>query len=158
MNRRILAGIAMLVAVSLFVAPLVSPIPNPETDVVVSIGPPEPDPVPAEYGSVAKTTYRYQNLPAAAQEFFDDQVSTDSRELIVPTEVPAPWAPPSKATAASIANNSGQVLKKGQYYPMYIGTYTPQPPLLAAIPRFGALVGAIGSGTISGYFILTAED
>ena len=156
MNRRMLAVIAMLVAVPLFVAPLVSPIPNPETSVVVNIGPPQPDPVPAEY--VGKTTYRYQNLSAAAQEFFDTQVSSDSRELIAPTAVPAPWVPPGNGTAAAIANNSGQVLKKGQYYPMYIGTYTPQPPFVAAALRFGALGGAIGLGTLAGYFVLTAEN
>lgn len=156
MNRRVLAFIVLLIAVPLFAAPLVAPIPNPEPLVTVSIGPAEPDPVPAEYGHVSQTTYRYQNLSAAAQHFFDTQNASDDETHLPPETVPAPWASRVNATASAIATTDGQVVKDGQYYPMYVGMVTPQPPLSAVMPRFGALIAAIGLGDLAGYFFLTA--
>jgi hypothetical protein len=154
MNRRYLAVIALLVALGLFAAPLVSPIPNQEPHVRVDLSKSKPD----SFEDV-KPTYRYQNLSDSAQHFFDTQVSTDDEPPIPLADVPAPWAPSDNVTARAIADaeNDLQVVKHGRYYAMYLVWTVPQPPLTAVVPRFGALMAAIGLGTLAGYVALTAE-
>lgn len=183
MNRRHRAVIALVIAVGLFGAPLISPVPNYDAHLKMENKPVNTSIVEEKENQKGNITMvRYQNLSTSAQRFFD-RVNNDngsnerlqrafsytdisgmvknhngSDDIIVPfDEAPKPW---STFVPKSGDNNleTISVHKDGQYYLMDIHRDTPGPSLQAFMLRLGPLLGAIGLGTLAGYFTLTTED
>lgn len=159
MNRRLLAVIAVLIAVGLFGAPLVSPVPDygPHLKVTVSDEPATFSTAEEKEKKLRnKTTMDYQNLSAPAQHLFDTADKSQNTE----TTVRMDEAPESLATLVpeDTSSNIVYVHKDGHYYDTYLYRFTPKPSLQAFLLRVGSLLGAIGLGTLAGYFVLTAED
>lgn len=163
MNRRHLAVIAVVIAVGLFAAPLVSPVPNYDAHLKVVSG---DDPVDISTNEMEEkangrgiASVRYENLSTSVQRLFDRAYKNDgySDEPAVPMdEAPESWVtlvPNGEHAAASV-----YVRKDGQYYRTGLSRVTPAPSLQAFMLRLGPLLGAIGLGTIAGYLFLTAEE
>jgi hypothetical protein len=160
MNRRHLAVIAMLIAVPLFGAPLVSPVPTYDAHLEVGVYN-EPTTWPTEQAKEKElrntTTLRYRNLSAPAQRLFDRAYKQPGEEISVRlAEAPETWGAlvPEKSRYLDFV----YVYKDGHYYSVQLSQYTPGPSFLAFMLRLGPLLGAIGLGTLAGYFVLTAED
>lgn len=161
MNRRHLTVIAVVLAVGLFVAPLISPVPEYGPHLRVHAND-EPMNVSTETGGESQLrsgqTLRYGNLSSAAQQLIDEG-HTAERFGDEPT-VPLGEAPESFASLAPEdgAYSAVYVQKDGQYYAVELRQYTPSPSLLEFLLRIGSLFGAIALGTLAGYFTLTRED
>lgn len=105
-----------------------------------------------------RTILRYQNFSAAAQRLYDTATENGDNEVIVTIdEAPESLVAhlPEKTEGVS---HSIYVQKDGQYYHTNLHRFTPKPSLGAFMLRLGPLLGAIGLGTLAGYFVLTAED
>lgn len=160
MNRRHRAIMALVIALPLFAGPLVSPVPNYDAHLQMdtkSMNASTMEENEKRWGNI--TTVRYQNLSTPAQRFFDRvNKHNGSDDIMLPlTEVPKPWStfvPKSGDYDRDIV----YVHKDDQYYLMDIRRLTPGPSLQAFMLRLGPLLGAIGLGTLAGYFTLTAED
>jgi hypothetical protein len=160
MNRRHLAVIAVVIAVGLFAAPLVSPVPDygPHLEVDVYDKPVKFSTTEEKKDRLRnETTMRYRNLSAPAQRLFEKAYKHPGEEISVRLdEAPETWATlvPEKSRYAKLV----YVHKDGHYYSMQLSQFTPGPSFLAFMLRLGPLLGAIGLGTLAGYFVLTAED
>lgn len=160
MNRRHLAVIALVIAVGLFGAPLVSPVPDygPHIDVGAH---PVNFTTEQEKSSQLRnaTTVDYQNLSDSTQHLFDRANKSDRRDDVT---VRFEEAPDSLTTLFSNGSESElnqiYVHKDEQYYHMDLYRFTPGPSLQTLMLRLGPLLGAIGLGTLAGYFVLTTED
>ncbi len=152
MNRRWLTVIALLIALPLFAAPLVSPIPDQEPHLSVTSEDSGTEPI-----QYLETSVQYQNLSNPAQRILDKSFQ-DSTTVSVPLdEVPEPWAslaPDKRRGEATYL----QAVRNGRYYEVRIERFLPQPPLPAVVLRLGPLAVAIALGDLAGYFFLTAED
>ena len=158
MTRRHLAVIAVLIAVGLFVAPLVSPVPDyaPRLEVDVNSE-------PSDFSTEAEreqeigntTTMRYQNLSPSAQRLFERGLKSETEVTVQYDEAPEAFA---TLVPTSGYSESVYVRKDGQYYFMVLAQTTRQPSFLAFMLRAGAFLGAVGLGSLAGYFVLTAED
>ena len=170
MNRRHLAVIALVIAVPLFAAPLVSPVPDYGPHLQVATND-EPVNFPTEKVKESRlrnvTTLHYQQLSPSAQHVFNTSVNYDAAVMFAksaPTSFPLDEAPEPWTTLAS-ANQSGGlerslvfVSKHGRYYAVRLIQFTPGPSFQAFMLRLGPLLAAIGLGTLAIYFVLTAED
>ncbi|MFC7193193.1 hypothetical protein ACFQL7_27685 [Halocatena marina] len=98
---------------------------------------------------------RYQQLSTPAQRLFD-RGSKKRNEVTVPYDE----APESFATLVPESGYAETIYirKDGQYYYVEISQTTQRPSFQAFLLRLGSLLGAIGLGTLAGYFVLTAED
>ncbi|UPM44779.1 hypothetical protein [Halocatena salina] len=167
MNRRHRAVIAVLIAVPLFGAPLVSPVPNYDAHIEMGVHqePVNQSAIETEKKQVGDVpTVHYQNLSVPAQRLFESGYNATWNGILIengPTvpldEAPEPWATliptRSKGDATTV-----YVHKDGHYYETKLHRFTPKPSLQAFGLRLGSLLGAIGFGTLAGYFGLTAED
>lgn len=162
MNRRRLAVIALVIAVPLFGTPLVSPVPDygPHLRVIVND---DPTTFPTEQAKENQlrntTTMDYQNLSAHAQRLFERGYTTEQfadEPAVRLDEVPESWT-----TLVPNESDTGRfiyIYKDDEYYYTGFQQFTPGPSLQAFILRLGPLIGAIGFGTLAGYFVLTIED
>lgn len=179
MNRRHRAVIALVIAVGLFGAPLVSPVPNYDAHLQMENKPVNLSTIEKGDKQVGNmTTVRYQTLSTPAQRFFDrvnkgngsnerlqrafppDVVNkhNGSDDIIVPLdEVPKPWST-FVPKSGDYDRATVYVHKDGQYYSMDIERSTPGPSFQALMLRLGSLLGAVGLGTLAGYFTLTTEE
>jgi hypothetical protein len=162
MNRRHLAVIAVVIAVGLFAAPLISPVPDYDAHLEVSV---IDDPVNFSADNLDEierrdvTKMRYQTLTAPAQRLFERAYKAEGY-FNGPT-VPRDEAPESWVTLVPKGDHamaSVYVRKDGHYYRTRLSFVTPAPSLQAFMLRLGPLLGAIGLGTLAGYFVLTAEN
>ncbi|RRJ31459.1 hypothetical protein [Halocatena pleomorpha] len=167
MNRRHRAVIAVLIAVPLFVTPLVSPVPNYDAHIEMGVHQEPVNQSASETGQQQvgdAPTVRYQNLSAPGQRLFDsgynDTVWSGILMEDAPTvpldEAPEPWATlvPTRSKGATTV----YVHRDGHYYETVLHRFTPKPSLPAFGLRLGSLLGAIGFGTLAGYFGLASED
>jgi hypothetical protein len=158
MNRRPLAIIAVIIAVGLFIAPLISPVPDhaPRLEVDAASEPSDFSSVEEREKEIGNTTtLRYQNLSPAAQRLFE-KGSTQPDGVTVRYK-----KAPEVFTTLIPRSGSGEIVyvqKDGQYYYMVLGQNTRQPSLLAFMLRAGSFLGAVGLATLAGYFVLTAKD
>lgn len=154
MTRQQLAIIALLVAVPLFVIPLVSPIPDQEPHLKMTReGNGQLNPI-----QYLEQTVRYQTLSSPAQHLFATLFQDSGTTTVPLDEVPKPWArlaPDDQEPGGSPTYL--QVVKNGRYYEVRLERFLPQPPLPAVVLRLGPLVAAIAVGNLAGYFLLTAE-
>jgi hypothetical protein len=170
MNRRHLAVVALIIAVPLFAAPLVSPVPDygPHLQVATNNEPVTFETEKRKENVLQnETTMRYQNLSASAKRFFDTSVkyySDVAFEKEGPTSFPLAEAPEPWATLAPADQGKGPdttfvyVVKNGQYYSVVLFRFTPGPSLQELMLRLGPLLAAIGLGTVASYLFLTAEE
>ncbi|MFC6964058.1 hypothetical protein [Halocatena marina] len=160
MNRRYLAVIAVLIAVPLFAGPLVSPVPDYGPHIEISA-----DKVnfsseeEKEEGIRNETTIDYQNLSNSGQQLFDkaDKRGWSSDTMVRFDEAPKSWTT-NFSQGFKAETNVIYVHKNGQYYHVNLHRFIPSPSFKAFMLRLGPLLGAIGLGTLAGYFVLTAED
>jgi hypothetical protein len=167
MNRRHLAIIALIIAVPLFAAPLVSPVPDygPPLEVL-----PGNEPLNFTNETVKEkrlksvTTVQYQTLSPAARHVFDAAyTNTDTMDTTDYTvrldKAPEPWfmlAPTNQDVGLDFGHLI--IVKHGQYYSVPLSRFTPGPSLQEVMLRLGPLLGAIGLGTVADYLFLTAEE
>jgi hypothetical protein len=159
MNRRHLAVIAVVIAVGLFGAPLISPVPTYDAHLAVDVYGPLKFSTTEEKEARLRneTTLRYRNLSSPAQRLFERGNKQPGGEISVRLdEAPETWATlvPEKSRYGKLV----YVHKDGHYYSIQLSQFTPGPSFLAFMLRLGPLLGAIGLGTLAGYFVLTAED
>lgn len=160
MNRRHRALIAVFIAIPLFAGPLVSPVPDHDPHIEVSVDSMNFSTEDEKEKKLKNsTTMHYQNSSASAQRLFDT-ANKGGREDDVTTrfeEAPTSWTTLFSKEPGGETNRI-YVHKDGQYYYMNLHRHTPKPSLQAFMLRLGPLLGAIGLGTLAGYFVLTAED
>lgn len=162
MNRRRFALIALVIAVGLYAGPLVSPVPDYGPHLRVTV---QEDPMTFQTEEAKETqlrnttTMRYRNLSGHAQRLFDrgyKQERYSDEPTVRLDEAPESWTtliPKERYDSVSV-----YVHKDGQYYYMGLSRFTPGPSFGAFMLRLGPLLGAVGLGTLAGFFVLTAED
>lgn len=160
MNRRHLASLVLVLAVALFMIPLVSPVQTQEPKLAVDTG----DTPSKQPHNFTDETVRYQQLSPAAQQWFDSVPTGETirQENIVPLDSPPePWTTfvPNATDTTNISDvrSTVQVVKNDSYYILILLRITPKPPQQAVMMRLGPLVVSVGLFGLAGHLFLSAE-
>lgn len=149
----------LAIAIPLFVSPLIFPISDTGVHLEVDVSDNSSDiSTLGEEWKKDQTILRYQNFSPTAQRLYDRAAENDDNEAIVTIDKAPESLIALLPEETEGASHSIYVQKDGQYYRMNLHRFTPKPSLQAFMLRLGPLLGAIGLGTLAGYFVLTAED
>ncbi|WP_248910114.1 hypothetical protein [Halocatena marina] len=176
MNHRHFLSSVLVLALVLFVFPIVSPVPAQDPAVEV-LRDPNASSQPKQ---VASEIVRYQNLSSDAQQWFEELPrgkKSFEAETVPIDSPPEPWAsfvPNESETNAQPANGQidaqsdmrrllsvvtiVQVERNGRYHPVQLMRIEPRPPQQAVALRLGSLVGSIGLFGLAGQQWLTKNQ
>lgn len=149
MHRRQLAVIALLVALPLFVFPVVSPPPEPEPRLSAHV---------TEIGSGVSedefTVYNYTNLSTPARDLFDEANGVSTYVAVPASDAPDRFL----AIADNEHSSSALVVREGRYFSLDLDVEHPDPSAGALLSRAVPFVLAVVLGCAGGYALVNSGE